>query len=181
MKTIKKVMILTLSLCMLTGLQSYAQDDDNQKDKEKLMAERYERMQKLKIAYITEHLDLSVEEAEKFWPVYRKYEAKRNEITQEMFQRFERPDKSSEELTNEQAKEIILQRLKEERALVELKYQSLNDYLEILPATKVYKLFEVENRFRQHLMQRLREPHEKGRQEPGATGKPMRERPSSRR
>ena len=94
-----------------------------------------------------------------------------------MFKQFERPDQSDKELTDDEAKEVILQRLKEERELVELKYQSFNDYLKVLPATKIYKLFEVENRFRYHLMERLKDIREKNRQEPGARGKPSRERP----
>jgi hypothetical protein len=179
MKAIKNTLILTLTLCLLFSMQTLAQED-KKVDREKMMAERYQKMQQLKVGYITEHLELTVEEAEKFWPVYREYEAKRNEVTQEMFRRFDNPDKNDEELTEEKAKEIIMQRLKEERALVELKYQSLNDYLEILPATKIYKLFEVENRFRYHLMQRLRDSEEKDRREPGAKGKPNRERPARR-
>ncbi|MDT8392338.1 MAG: hypothetical protein RQ761_00720 [Bacteroidales bacterium] len=176
MKTIAKTLIIAISVLMLYPLQMTAQDEDVKNDKEKLMAERYLKMQQLKIAYITGHLDLSIEEAEKFWPVYRKYEAERNEITSDLFKRFERPAVDTAELSDAEAKKLILQRLEEERALVELKYQSFNEYLEILPAAKIYKLFEVENRFRRHLMERLGNPHDKMKPEQGARGKPMQER-----
>ena len=35
-----------------------------------------ERMKAFKTAYITDELDLTVKEAEKFWPVYNKYDRK---------------------------------------------------------------------------------------------------------
>lgn len=180
MKLLVKTTILILTVTLSYSFQATAQEEVK-RDREEMMAERYLKMQQVKIAYITEHLDLSIEEAEKFWPVYRKYEAKRNEITSDLFKRFEGPEKKAEELTNEEALERIQQRLKEERALVELKYQSLNSYLEVIPATKVYKLFEVENNFRRHLMERMKDKQdERKREMRGAKAKPMQE-PTPRR
>jgi hypothetical protein len=37
------------------------------------MAQNGERLEALKIAYITKRLDLSPEEAQKFWPIYNQY------------------------------------------------------------------------------------------------------------
>ncbi len=41
------------------------------------------RMMGLKIAYVTKHLNLSSEEAEKFWPVYNSYIADLKKVRQE--------------------------------------------------------------------------------------------------
>ena len=41
---------------------------------------RGEKVKALKIAFITEQLDLSSEEASQFWPIYNKYEEKINDI-----------------------------------------------------------------------------------------------------
>lgn len=84
-------------------------------------------------------------------------------------------------MTEAEAKELIVQRLKEERALVELKFQSLGEYLEVIPATKVYKLYQTENNFRRHLMDRLgQRGRDMDRVEPGAKGKPGPERQGRR-
>ncbi|MFT3936829.1 MAG: hypothetical protein QM726_24605 [Chitinophagaceae bacterium] len=53
----KKLLILLLALGSL--LNVHAQDG--------------EKLQALKIAYLTKKLDLSPEEAQRFWPVYNKY------------------------------------------------------------------------------------------------------------
>lgn len=175
MKNITKTLLVILTTSLMITSQAFAQGEKGGPDKEKIMAEKYANMQKLKIAYITKHLDLTVEEAEKFWPVYNRYEAARNEITSDLFKQFERPDQKEVELTDDKALELITQRLKEERALVELKFKSLNEYLEVIPATKVYKLFEVENNFRRHLMDRIKvrdEERRKSAGERGSRGKP---------
>lgn len=76
----KYLLILTLFLGVAaTGM---AQDDDK-KDGGKI--------ESLKIAYLTRKLNLSTEEAQKFWPVYNKYaeelrlahqEARQNKVTE---------------------------------------------------------------------------------------------------
>jgi len=60
-----KRFILILTLFLAIGLQSHAQDDDKKE---------HGRLQALKIAYITKKLNLSPEEAQKFWPIYNQYE-----------------------------------------------------------------------------------------------------------
>jgi len=43
-----------------------------------------ERIDAIKVAFITKRLDLSSEEAEKFWPVYNDYQDKRDALREEM-------------------------------------------------------------------------------------------------
>lgn len=42
--------------------------------------EREEKIEKFKIAFITERLDLTVEEAQKFWPVYNQFNNEMKEL-----------------------------------------------------------------------------------------------------
>jgi hypothetical protein len=46
------------------------------------MAQNGNRLEALKIAYITKRLDLSPEEAQKFWPVYNQYSAELKQARQ---------------------------------------------------------------------------------------------------
>ena len=41
-----------------------------------------EKIEQLKIAFITKHLKLTTEEAQKFWPVYNQYEAEKKQVRQ---------------------------------------------------------------------------------------------------
>jgi hypothetical protein len=38
-----------------------------------------EKIEQLKIAFITKHLKLTTDEAQKFWPVYNQYEAEKKQ------------------------------------------------------------------------------------------------------
>ncbi len=59
----KYLLLIILSLGMV--FNGWAQDGDQKDGANKLEA--------LKIAYLTKKLDLSTEEAQRFWPVYNKY------------------------------------------------------------------------------------------------------------
>lgn len=62
-----KKMFFFLALLFTTGLL-WAQSEGGGPDK------REEMLQSLRVAYITKQLDLTPGEAEKFWPVYNKYQ-----------------------------------------------------------------------------------------------------------
>lgn len=51
-----------------------------QDDKQNRLGEKYEKMEQMKIAFITHKLNLDSEEAQRFWPVYNEYQQKRQAI-----------------------------------------------------------------------------------------------------
>ena len=59
----KKLLFLAISIC---SLSAFAQQGR--------MQEKLEKVNNLKIAYLTKELELSSSQAEKFWPVYNNYE-----------------------------------------------------------------------------------------------------------
>jgi hypothetical protein len=63
----KKLLLITGIICSLV-LSGLAQDNTEEGQKAD-----GSRIESLKIAYITQKLNLSTAEAEKFWPVYNKY------------------------------------------------------------------------------------------------------------
>lgn len=64
-----KQLLLIVSLFFTLGTSVIAQDGDDDKKNPG------GRVEALKIAYITQKLNLSTEEAQKFWPIYNKYAA----------------------------------------------------------------------------------------------------------
>ena len=63
----KKILLITLLLITTTNVFAQRQH-------------RFERIKALKTAYITEKVDLSSSEAEKFWPIYNKYEKELHQL-----------------------------------------------------------------------------------------------------
>lgn len=66
-----KQFILILFVGLGLSLHGFAQDSGDQKDGDQKGGGK--QLEALKIAYLTKKLDLSTEEAQRFWPVYNKY------------------------------------------------------------------------------------------------------------
>ena len=127
-------------------------------DRERTAKERQEMGDKIKaskIAYITEHVELTPGEAEKFWPIYNEQEKKREELTHSIMERFKGP-MENEDISDEQAEELMQQRFSQEQALLDLKKEYHAKYSKILASNKVLKLYEAENNFRRQLMERMK-------------------------
>ncbi|MDO6436115.1 hypothetical protein Q4534_01795 [Cyclobacterium sp. 1_MG-2023] len=142
----KKLFIVFL----LTSLSivGYGQRN-NQVDKEKLEAAR--------VAFITNRLSLSPDQAAKFWPLYNEYQEKRNTVMREMRQISK---KGEEQITNEQAEELIEKRFKlQENLLLEEKNFTKKIALS-LSAIQALKLNEINRDFTRHIYRMNRKQRE---------------------
>jgi len=146
-------LIALLVLAFAIPVQS--QDKERKEKMSKERKEDYARIKSAKIAFITEHVNLTPEEAEKFWPVYNEMENKRQELTQNLMKRF-RGDQEDVEMSNEQAEKLMQSHFAKEQELLDLKKVYHKKYSAILPATKIAKLYKAENRFKGMLMERLK-------------------------
>ncbi len=118
---------------------------------------RYERLKSMKVAYITQELNLTPAEAEKFWPLYNEFEAKRNEIASSIMQGHPREMPDFGRMSDEEVNELIILKFKEERAMVNLQEEYYEKYKKVLPIKKVAKYYESEKRFRSHLLHQIRD------------------------
>ena len=119
----KYILIIALDF---GSLSLKAQDEDGNK--------RAEKIQALKIAFITEKLELTSEEAQKFWPVYGQYE---NDIKSVL------GNKNGDVIDNE------------ERVLnIRKKYRP--EFEKVLGQPRMNKFFKAEKDFRGILLQRLK-------------------------
>ena len=66
--------------------------------------EALNKIESARIALITERLELSPEQAEKFWPIYREYSNKRREAKRELMEA--RRGIDTENMTDEQGKTL---------------------------------------------------------------------------
>lgn len=144
--------LLLIGLVILTGAQVGMTQKRDRRD----MQDRRERLETMKIGYITQQLDLTAEEAQKFWPVYNEYEAKMEEG------REPRPAKSEEEMSESEARQWIESSLKHETEMVEMRKAYVAKLLEVIPAVKVVRLFEAERKFRREVIDHVRKRMEEG-------------------
>jgi hypothetical protein len=116
-----------------------------------------DRVNSYKIAFFTRKLNLSPNEAEKFWPVYNEYDNNRMKLQQERAETMRLVNQnemkmSDDELTKAADKLIALQ--VEEALLTESLHKKLKT---ILPPVKVLRVYQAENMFRNQLLNDLKE------------------------
>lgn len=112
--------------------------------------ERLERLETAKIGFLTQRIDLSSREAEKFWPVYNQYQ---NELKALMQQRKSDMQKQNQLSANDQ----IDRQLDMESKVLELKKRYTHEFGKMLPPEKIVKLFQAERDFKNELIKELRE------------------------
>jgi hypothetical protein len=110
--------------------------------------EHYQRIEAIKVAFITKKLDLKTEEAQKFWPVYNNYQ---KELM--VLMRKRREDRQK---TDIDPNEKINVDLTYESRMLDLKKKYKKLYLKVIPAEKVLLLYQAEREFREHLIKQLK-------------------------
>ncbi len=98
---------------------------------------RSEKIQALKIAFITQKLELSTEEAQKFWPVYNRYETDIRQVIMD--------NKGSEDAIDKEDK------------ILNVKKRYKTEFIKAIGQTKTNTLFNAEREFRGVLMRHLKE------------------------
>ncbi len=117
--------------------------------------EKREKLRSEKIAFISNKLDLTVEEAQTFWPLYNEFEKKMDELLEkrrnlmcsfsdkEAFFSNQEVEKMSDELIN----------LEVQQAQLQQEYHAR--FKKILPIKKVVRFYQSENQFKNHLLKKL--------------------------
>lgn len=143
----KKFLVILLLLVQVVGSAQ-----------EKLSEEKRKEFDAQKVAYYTQELDLSPEEAAKFWPLYNEMRKKMREV-EGVMRKKSREIKEAKGMTEEAYKKAILEVLGCEQTMQNLKKEYYQKMLQVLPASKLWKLDEAERKFHRQLFERLkREP-----------------------
>lgn len=115
---------------------------------------RLEAIESRRIAFLTEKMSLTPEEARQFWPVYNEYNRKRDELTADHRRKW--ADANVSEMSNDQAgryaEELIT--FMERNAAIKREYHE--KLKRILPAKKIALLYEAERDFNRILFQEAR-------------------------
>ncbi len=144
-KKMNKKYYISIVMSLVFGLALQAQQQDRQ-----------EKIKALKIAFFTERIGLSSEEAEIFWPLYNEHEKKMEALRKQ--ERREIRDKiaASENFSEAEANAILNRYLELEESQEELDKQFYLEMAQKLSAAKVLKLFRAEHEFRRRLLREYR-------------------------
>lgn len=144
MKQVLKQVTL-LMLMLLTFTAGFAQSGKQQ---------RMEKIKSIKVGFITDRLQLTPDQATKFWPVYNKYEDELRSVRRSFFQQYKDQKKNMDEETSRRFIEDNLE-YQEEELKIKKKYK--NEMLKVISAQQLAELYQAERDFRKMLVNELRE------------------------
>lgn len=130
-----------------------AQNKDHRKDHHK---EHHKKVKAYRISFLTEELDLSTAEAEKFWPLFRHYDKAKDSLLKAYYQNHRWLKDSLTYLTDASAMELIEQHYQKEHQLMKKKEEMAQAFAEVIGAKKTLKFLHLEHRFRQRLVEKMR-------------------------
>ena len=141
MKRFKNSLVV---IALLSSLMAFSQTPKN-------------KIKSLKVAFLTEKLSLSTEEAQAFWPVYNAYETEMQEVRLKERRRFTGIMADLRSMNDREAEALLqaYQDLKKDKH--ELESRFIVDLKKILPARKVILLFQAEEAFKRRLLKQYRE------------------------
>lgn len=116
------------------------------------------RVKRFKIAFITDKLDLTEEESQKFWPLYNKFDKANHQLFKKEKSEIREKIKSAGGINNISDKEAIevLNKLKEIKySHYKLKVDFYEDLKRILPANKILKLEIAEHGFKKKMFDKI--------------------------
>lgn len=122
-------------------------------------SESREKIKALKIAYLTEQLNLTPQEAEKFWPIYNAHDEEHNSLrykTRLAYNKAIEQNKSVDNISEKEAQKIILLKLETDKKIYESQSKFIAKVKKVLSYKKIMKLQVAEMEFGRKLMRKYK-------------------------
>jgi hypothetical protein len=113
-----------------------------------------DKVEALRVAFISKRLELSGSESEKFWPVYNEYNDKIKAIKKNLRQSYRR---KMEPLTEKEAEELYILDLQSKQAETDIHRQYSEKLKAIIGVKKVVKLRLAEEEFKREIINSIKE------------------------
>lgn len=141
--------ILLVLAALFLSLSAAGQNNRGPKDWQ-------DRMKAEKIAFLTDAMDLTSAEAERFWPVYNRAEAEKREAFERSLRAIRDLDEGIKAGKDDKEIGVLLEKFlnsQNANAAIDAKY--LSEYRKILSNKKITQLFLGEENFRRQQIHRL--------------------------
>ncbi len=139
----KKIVILFSMFLFVFTLQAQESKDRQQ---------HRERIKAMKVAYITQELNMDAKLAEKFWPVYNQYECAKTDLHKK--EHFE--SENIENITEAEAEKMLMEILNIEKEKYTVKKELYTTLKEFMSAREIIKLHKLESDFNKKLIKEYR-------------------------
>jgi len=122
-----------------------------------------EKITALKVAFLTQELELSTKDAQKFWPIYNKFEKSIDSLRNQTRNNIRNKLKSVgafDDITEEEAKSFVKNKINVDKKILIEKDQFFTEISKILSYKKILKLHLSEKDFARKLMKKYGRNHQ---------------------
>jgi hypothetical protein len=152
MKMMNRIKILMGLFLIALGVSAQELEE---MDKVQQDPKAQEKINNLRIAYLTEKLGLSSDQAEKFWPVYREFSQERMKLRNEIKEAQRGIDPNNPDPKKQQ--ELIDLSLKVKQREVDLEKDYSGRLLKVISAQQVLNLRKAEQEFRAMMINQIQQ------------------------
>ncbi|RED96212.1 Spy/CpxP family protein refolding chaperone [Marinoscillum furvescens] len=121
-----------------------------------------EKLEAARIALITERLELSPEQAEKFWPIYREFSEQRRTLRKEFQQMRKNHDPRT--ATEEENQKLLASGMKIKERQLQLEQTYTERMQKVISTRQIMSLRKAEDDFKDMLLRRIRQEQQQRRQ-----------------
>lgn len=140
----KKILLLTIAASLFTAHTGFSQDGTAR-----------ERIETAKIGFITNRLNLSSEQAPKFWPVYNEYSDKKQDIQRSL--RKLKSENATLTATDAELLDDMKEMMNLKQKEVDLEKDYMSKFLKVINPRQLAELYKTEQDFRKELLRTLQE------------------------
>lgn len=115
-----------------------------------------EKIQALKTAHITNELNLSSSEAERFWPIYNASQDRNHELRKQSREIHQNLKRNFDVISEKEAVAILKKTIDLQNKMHEEKNALVNKLQSVLPAKKIIQLKRVEDEFNRELLKKFK-------------------------
>lgn len=150
-----KKLFLAVVVLLMVSAAGYAQNEKKHFSA-RIQKDNWEEIKAEKIGFITEKLSLSVSEAQAFWPVYNEYEkasGSANAAVRKAMKKL-RP-KEDENVSESEMRTRLNTYVEAKQKVSEIMAEYNKEFIKVLPAEKVAKLYLAEEQFMHNMLERF--------------------------
>ena len=143
-KALRALLVITL-MAAVVAFSTPALTQDKPADNMQILRDKIKADKKLLVAA---NMDLTESEAKAFWPVYDQYQKDLGAINQRIGKLIESYAADYQTMTDEKAKKLVDEYIAIEKAEAGLKESYVPKLSKVLPAKKVARYVQIENKIR---------------------------------
>lgn len=119
--------------------------------------ERKEKVEAMKIAYLTNKLELTPQEAQAFWPVFNEFEAKIQAVRQSRRKDNKEGMDNLDQLSDKEVENLIDSEVGFRQKELDILKEYHSKFKAVLPIRKVAKLYRAQDEFKRELLKKIQE------------------------